>query len=109
MPHRCAASGRHPCSDERQADGDRYLDHDGCDQRTADREQQSSKRGDHECFFLSLRTRSISLFSASSSPSAHDSSITRDFTIWPIEPPKKVSRNCLRAVFLAATGEMVAE
>ena len=61
-------------------------------QRTAHCEHGSINYGHHDCFFLSLRTRSISTLSASSSSSVHDVSATRAVIIRPSEPPKKVCK-----------------
>src|SRR5580698_357451 len=102
MAHRRTAPAQKPCAEQGQACGDRYLGHNRSSQR-------ATYHVHHDCFFLSLRTRSTSALSASSSSSLHDASATRDVIICLSEPPKKVCRYCCNAVRLAAAGEMVAE
>src|SRR5580658_5179409 len=101
MPRRRTAPARHLGADETQSDCHRRLRDNRGGQRTTDCEHC----GNHHCFFLSLRTRSISFLSASSSWSVHDASPTRAVTICPSEPPKNVCRYCCSAVRLATAGE----
>ncbi len=113
VAHRCPAPARQPGPHEAQRRGDGDFDQDRRGQRTAYREhhciESRIESGHHDCFFLSLRTRSISDSSASSSSSVHDASDTREVIICLSEPPKKVCRCCCSAVRLATAGEVVAE
>src|ERR1035438_3715416 len=109
MTHRRAASVRQPGAEQAHRRGDGDLGHNRRCQRTAHSEHHSIEGGYHNCFFLSLRTRSISFLSASSSSSVHGASATRAVIICLSEPPKKVCRYCCSAVRLATAGEMVAE
>src|SRR5262249_39273388 len=82
-------------------------------QRQPARRRHRGERGEHQGErhdrLRSLRTRSISDFSASSSSSLHEPSATSDVIIWGRDPPKNVCRYCWSAVRFATVGETVAE
>src|SRR5580698_8017514 len=106
MAHGRAAVARQPGGDEGQRRGDGCLGYNRGGQRAAYCKHESIDDGHHDCFFLSLRTRSISPLSASSSSSVHDASVTSAVIICRSEPPKKVCRYCCKEVRLAAACEM---
>src|SRR5580658_4486987 len=109
MTHGRSAPSRQPDGEEPQRQSDGYFQDNRGGRRTTQGEQEHIDCGRHDCFFLSLRTRSISFLSAASSSSVQEASATRAVIICPSEPPKKVCRYCCSAVRLATAGEMVAE
>src|SRR5882724_6014680 len=104
-----AVLARQPGPEKAQRRGDGHLGDNRPCQRSTDCERYSIHEGHHDCFFLSLRTRSISLLSASSSSSVQDASDTRAVINCRSEPPKNVCTYCRSAVRLATAGETVAE
>src|SRR5580658_1246479 len=109
MANRRAAPPGEPYREEGQSRGDGRFDQNGRGGRTAGREQDLADNAHHGCFFLSVRTRAISSWSAASSASVQEPSATRAVIICRREPPKNVCRYCCKAVRLATAGAMVAE
>src|SRR5215472_5395353 len=109
MAHCGGASTGQPRAHETQCCDESRLAENRCGKRTAQQEHHAINDLGHDCLFLSLRTRSISAWSATNSSSLKRDSVIRAVNISCREPPKKVCRYRCSAVRLAAVGEAVAE